>query len=234
MEDDLTNSVENLKEKINTMASLAKNSLERAMEALTGFDTIEAQSVINDDKAINALEISIDYCSYSILAMHSGKIPNDSLRQILSIQKINQILERIGDHAVNIAESAEIITLETGGCSLFNIKRMADKCKSMLHDALESFNKKDKSLARSVISRDDEVDALNESITEDVKASVLDGYNECSLEAAMEIIRICKDLERIADLSTNIAEETMFAEGKIAKHHNLDVERPELEISEHN
>jgi phosphate transport system protein len=175
---------------------------------------------MEEDKVVNGFEIAIDNSTFNILAV-SKEVPQELLRNILSIQKINPMLERIGDHAVNIAESAEILSCRAKNGNLFQIKLMADHCESILHDALKSFFEKDLSLAEDVLRRDDEIDRLNVSIAAEVKASVLNDL-EISFETAMEIIRISRNLERIADLSSNIAEETMFsASGRIVKHHSL-------------
>ena len=111
-----------------------------------------ARNVIDADKAINSYEIDIDNSTYGMLVVN--QIPPDILR-IISIQKINAMLERIGDHAVNIAESAINLAGIAGEKMFFNLPDMADQSKKMFYDALSSFFDKDVGLAEDVLGRDD-------------------------------------------------------------------------------
>jgi phosphate transport system protein len=200
------------------MAELVKKSLDLSVKALFESNILLARNVIEADKAINSYEIDIDNSTYGMLVVNP--IPPDILRSIISIQKINAMLERIGDHAVNIAESAINLAGTRGEKIFFDLPDMADQSKKMFYDALSSFFDKDVGLADDVLGRDDTIDSLNLSISAEVKAKVL--ANELSFESAMDLIRVCKNFERIADLSSNIAEETSFAViGRIVKHHNL-------------
>jgi phosphate transport system protein len=202
------------------MADLVKKALENALKSLFEPNILMARNVINADKAINSYEIDIDNSTYTLLTI--GSLPPQILRSIISIQKINAILERIGDHAVNIAESAISFTLAPRSAGdkgeLFDLPTMASLCNGILSEALASFFNQDVVKANKVLSCDDRIDQLNISITNEVKAKVLD--RKMDFETALEIIRICKNLERIADLSTNIAEEATFAvSGLVVKHH---------------
>jgi phosphate transport system protein len=208
------------KTQLQSMAQVVERAVARSIVSLIDFDVVLARDVIGEDKIINGFEIAIDNSTFNILAV-SKDMPPDLLRSILSIQKINPMLERIGDHAVNIAESAETLSCRAKNCDLFQITLMADQCKDILHDALRSFFEKDILCAEKVLSRDDEIDRLNVSIAAEVKAAVLN-EREISFETAMEIIRISRNLERIADLSSNIAEETMFStSGRTVKHRSF-------------
>ena len=210
-------SIEISEYQLSMMAELVKKSLDLSVKALFESNTLLARNVIEADKAINSYEIDIDNSTYGMLVVNP--IPPDILRSIISIQKINAMLERIGDHAVNIAESAINLAGITGEKMFFNLPDMADQSKKMFYDALSSFFDKDVGLAEDVLGRDDTIDGLNLSISAEVKATVLAG--ELSFEAAMDLIRVCKNIERVADLSSNIAEETSFAViGRIVKHHN--------------
>jgi phosphate transport system protein len=210
-------SIEISEYQLSRMAELVKKSLDLSLKALFESNILLARNVIDADKAINSYEIDIDNSTYSMLVVNP--IPPDILRSVISIQKINAMLERIGDHAVNIAESAINLAGITGEKIFFNLPDMADQSKKMFNDALSSFFDKDVGLAEDVLGRDDTIDSLNVSIAAEVKAKVLAG--ELSFEAAMDLIRVCKNIERIADLSSNVAEETSFAVmGRIVKHHN--------------
>jgi phosphate transport system protein len=201
---------------LSMMADLVKKAFDRSIKALVEPNILLGREVIGADKAINSYEIDIDNSTFGMLTI--SNLPPEILRSIISIQKINAMLERIGDHAVNIAESAISIAAEEQEKNLFSLPEMADLCKKILSDALASFFNKNIVLAQNVLTRDEEIDALNVGIINDVKTNVLAG--ELAFEMALEIIRISKNLERIADLSTNIAEETTFVVlGRVVKHH---------------
>jgi phosphate transport system protein len=220
------------------MADLVRRSLDASLKALFDSNVALAYRVIDNDKAINSYEIDIDNSTFNVLSQVSvlSQMPAEHLRTLLSIQKINATLERIGDHAVNIAESA--ITLANWGKNrdLFELPEMAKTCSAIFCDAIKSFNEKDARLAQEILGRDDQVDALNISITNTIKTKILCGdLGEMSLERGMELIRICKNLERIADLSTNIAEETSFTVlGVNVKHHGSEFQENNPDESKQN
>jgi phosphate transport system protein len=198
-----------------SMAELVKKAVTMSIHALLESNTARAQHVINDDTLINSYEIEIDNTIYNTLAI--VQLPADLLRRMLPVQKISIMLERIGDHAVNIAESALSLAIKTEDQMLGEIRKMAEITEKVLHDSLESFFKNDIVLAQNVLTRDEEVDSLNISITQNVKERVL--RETLPFEVAMELIRVCKNCERIADLASNIAEEASFSiAGKIVKH----------------
>ena len=213
---DLQFSLEISKDLLTSMAGLVKKAENSSIKALIESEQLIAQDVIENDKALNSYEIDIDNSTYNILAV--SHVPPDALRTILSIQKINAILERIGDHAVNIAESAISLARESGDVDLFDLPQMARLTIKMLEDALDSFFNGNPGLAQKVLSGDENIDDLNILIGANVKTRVQEG--KMRFETAMEIIRVSKNLERIADLSSNIAEETYFSiNGTIVKHH---------------
>jgi phosphate transport system protein len=198
------------------MAGLVEKAVASSIRALIESQPLIAQDVIDNDKTINSYEIDIDNSTYNIIAVNQA--PADILRVLLSIQKINAMLERIADHAVNIAESAISLSHEPGDVFLFDLPRMAELGLKMFRDALASFFDKNIDLAQKVLAGDENVDDLNILISAGVKDKVHEGV--LSFEIAMEIIRISKNLERIADLSSNIAEETCFSvNGTSVKHH---------------
>jgi phosphate transport system protein len=213
---DLQFSLEISKDQLTSMAGLVKKAVNSAIKALTESEPLIAQSVIENDKVLNSYEIDIDNSTYNILAV--SHVPPDTLRTILSIQKINAILERIGDHAVNTAESAISLARESSDVDLLDLPQMAKLSIKMLEDALTSFFNGNADLAQKVLSGDENIDDLNILIGNNVKTRVRE--EKMHFETAMEIIRVSKNLERIADLSSNIAEETFFSiNGTIVKHH---------------
>lgn len=201
-----------------SMAKLVERALNRSITAFLKSDIELAIDVINSDKAIDLLEVDIDASTFNCLSQDNPS--PETMRALVAIQKINYLLERIGDHSVNIAESAESLSRYRNGSNQFDIPNMAENCRKILNDALMSFFNRDINLANNVLTRDDIVDLLNIDISEKIKLRVFEG--SLRLEPALEMIRICKNLERVADLASNIAEETIFAAtGKIIKHNNV-------------
>jgi phosphate transport system protein len=212
---DLAKTVTIANDQLFSMAAIVTKSLTLAVQALLESAPMLAQRVIEDDRIINTYEIDIDANTYDALAF--AQAPAETVKLLLAIQKINPMLERIGDHTVNIAESAITLTTRQHDKVLFDLPRMAELSIRLLRDAVRGFFQRDALLAQNVLTRDDEIDRLNIMITINVKEKVMGGT--MSFETAMEIIRVCKNLERIADLASNIAEESSFLiSGKVVKH----------------
>lgn len=209
------------------MAQLVENAFDKALHAFQKFDVLSMYEIIENDKAINSFEIDIDNSTYNILTIY--KLPEYILRNVLSIQKVNATLERIGDHIVNIAESLGTLLTVKSNNDMIELNEMFSNCKVMLSIAIHTFFEKNTQLSKQVLENDDKIDNYNLFITDCVKKKVL--QNEMSFETAMEIIRVSKNLERIADLSCNIAEETEFVvNGKNIKHSFSAVEKELMKI----
>ncbi|MBI5476576.1 MAG: phosphate signaling complex protein PhoU [Ignavibacteriales bacterium] len=204
-----------LKTNLIKMGSLAEKAVHDSLQALLNDDTDTAQRVIDGEDRINSLEIEIDNSIVDILALQQPVAID--LRMILSALKINNDLERIGDHAVNIAESVFSLA-KCEKDSYIYLPKMAEVAEQMLHNALDSFIHSDTKLGMDVLGMDDTIDNFNK----DIFTRVIDRMknNQRSIEAGMHLIRVSRNLERIADLATNIAEEVIFiAQAKIIKHH---------------
>ncbi len=207
--------LEGLKTSLIKMGSVVEENLSNAIHALFEEDEKTARSVIEGDERINALEIEIDNAVIDILALKQP-VASD-LRLIIAVQKINNDLERIGDHAVNIAESVLGLIRTPGKEPLLELPRMADITKAMLRHALDSFILLDPQLARTVLERDDQIDKLNRSMTKQVIELVKSDAR--TIEGGLDLIRVSRNLERVADLATNIAEEVIFhTQAKVVKH----------------
>ncbi|MCX6137776.1 MAG: phosphate signaling complex protein PhoU [Ignavibacteriales bacterium] len=216
MERRFERNLEDLKTALAKMGSVAEESLGVALKALLSGDQVLAQRVFEMEEKINRLEIEIDTAIIDLLALNQP-VAGD-LRFIIATQKINNDLERIGDHAVNIAES--VLTLQTlPGVSIPpEIHQMVEIARTMLKQALDSFILLDTSLARTVLRTDDQIDDLNRLMAQQVITQVKN--NVLTIEGGLELIRISRNLERIADLSTNIAEDVIFeTEARVVKHH---------------
>lgn len=205
-----------LKERLLDMSSRAEDALGRAVQALLERDWEKAQRVIQEDREIDSLEIEIEDAVTSLLALHQPMARD--LRLLLAILKISNDLERVGDHAVNIAQSAQrlldhrVITPEP------ELVEMARAAREMLGAALESFVKGDSQAGRAVCARDDQVDALHRSLFRILLTHMAEDPK--TIGSAMELFLVSRNLERVADLATNIAEDVVFlVEGKTIKHH---------------
>jgi phosphate transport system protein len=210
--------VNELKKKLITYAELIQGMVERSIKGLSDKNEALLKQVIEkDEQRANEHEIEIDeMCTTLIVTLQPKAI---DLRTILMILKMNNDLERIGDHAVNISQSALRLIEQPLVKPLIDIPRMADEAKQMINDAITSFINKDVQLAKRVCERDNLVDSLrNQIIRELITYMVSD---PSTIERALHLLNISKNLERIADLSTNICEDVIFlVEARVIKHHH--------------
>lgn len=213
----LEDKIRDLKEKLFAQAGLVERMVAKSIEALLEKreDLIE-EVIETDEPKANEAEIDIEDFSLTLLARYQPEASN--LRTITATIKINNDLERIGDHAVNIAERVKDLISQPQVKPLIDLPRMAERVRGMLKESLDSFSRGDDALAVEVCERDDEVDALLDQITRELLTYMMS--NPATIERALKLILIARSLERIADLATNIAEETIFmAKGKVIKHH---------------
>lgn len=216
MERHFQRDLELLKTNVIRMGSLVEVNLTEAIQAVLKDDAALASKVIAADGKINQMEIEIDNGVVDLLALQQP-VAGD-LRLILAIQKINNDLERIGDHAVNIAESAFRLVETPQNEPLLEIPGMAEITTEMFHQALDAFVHLNAQLAQSVLESDDRIDALNRGMNAHVVKMIR--KDPKSIEGGLELLRISRNLERVADLTTNIAEEVIFhTQARVVKHH---------------
>lgn len=202
-----------------TMSGEAEAALGLAVDALLGRDLDKAQQVIAGDKEIDSLEVIIEEQCISLLALQQPMARD--LRMLMAAGKIANDLERVGDHAVNIAQSAVRLAKGRPITPEPEIVEMARLARLMLSDALEAFIRGDSTSARDVCRRDDKVDALHHSVFRILLTHMMEDPHMIS--NGMELFLVSRNLERIADLATNIAEDVVFlVEGKSIKHHSED------------
>jgi len=199
-----------------TMSGEAEASLRAAVESLLHRDADKARQVIAGDRVIDDMELNIEEQCLNLLALHQPMAKD--LRMLMAVIKIANDLERVGDHAVNIAQSAERLAQSRPITPEPEIIEMARLARDMLADALEAFVRSDAVAARDVCRRDDKVDALNRSMFRILLTHMMEDPH--SIGAGMELLLVSRNLERIADLATNIGEDVVFlVEGKTIKHH---------------
>ncbi len=223
MERHFERELEGLKEQLLLMGGRAEGIVLKAVEALRRLDVSLAEEVLGEDQVIDRMEIDIDERCVRLLALQQPMARD--LRFITAGLKINNDLERVGDHAVNIAGGVLRLAGEPLLKPLVDIPRMAGLAGGMLHEALDAFVRRDAESARRLCARDDEVDALNRQVFHDLVGFMVE--DPMTINRAMELILVARNLERVADLATNIAEEVVFiTEARVIKHHAEDAERP--------
>ncbi len=216
MERHFEKELNNLKATLEKMARLTQESLDYSTRALLEQDRSLAEKTFTNERMINNLEIEIDHGVADFFALFQPVAID--LRFMLAIQKINNDLERIGDHCVNIAQSAISYANFQEKTGMLDLPKMISIGQNMLNDACESFFNKNLQLARTVLETDDIIDEMNRANTRE--AIQLVKNDKTSIEMALELLRISRNLERIGDLSTNIAEEVIFhVQARVVKHH---------------
>ncbi len=204
-----------LKNLLLKMGILVEQMIDQAITALLERKSALAFEIVKADKKIDRIEIEVDEMAHNLMARRQP-IAHD-LRLITMILKINSTLERVGDHAVNIAEKSVMITAGTE-VHLEKLERMAAVSKEMLRDSLNAFMEDNAELAKSVLVRDDEVDELNKDLYEILQEKMKENSKEVSSD--VHLIMIAHNFERIADLATNIAEDVIYViEGRDVRHH---------------
>jgi len=217
----LEDEISKLKKMLFEMATSIEEMIAKSIKALKDRNMIMAEEVIKSDSKINQMEIEIDEQCIRILALQHPEA--EDLRTVTMVMKINSELERIGDHAVNIAEKAIYLADKVPVKSLIDIPRMSDKAIEMLQESLDAFVNKDAELAVAVCKKDDEVDALEPQIVRELITYMISDPK--TIDRALTLILIARDIERVADLATNIAEDTYYiASGKTLKHHAFEQE----------
>ena len=211
--------LDRLKDRLLDMSGKAESMLMLSMDALMNRDGGLAEAVLKADEEIDELEIEVEDLAISLLALQQPMARD--LRFIVGAIKISSDLERVGDHAVNIAEATQ--RLIAGGSvapssPLPTIAQMAKRSRTMLGDGLRAFIRADGQLGRTVCAADDEVDELHESVFRVLLTHMME--NPATITASLQLLLVSRNLERVGDLATNIAEDAVFlAEGKQIKHH---------------
>ena len=218
-----------LDEKINSLkrtlidyATLVEGMIDKSMKGILKKDRILLTEIIQQDEPkTNDFEIEIEEACTTFIAQYEPKAKD--LRTVLMILKINNDLERIGDHAGNIAESGLFLIERPEVKPLIDIPKMAESSIKMLKDSISSFINEDAQLAKSVCERDSVVDRLLEQIIKELSAFMI--QDSLTIERSMHLIRVAHNLERIADLSTNICEDVIYmVEGRVIKHHKEEAQ----------
>ncbi len=209
-----------LKRELVEYAGHVERMIEKSVRGLMHKDHQLLEEVISgDEERANRVEIELDERCIALIAQFEPRAKE--LRTILMILKMNNDLERVGDHAVNISECARYLIDRPQVKALIDIPRMAEQTISMLKDSINSFIEEDAQLAKSVCERDTIVDNLRDQIQRELITYMTS--DPTTIERSLKLTGIARNLERIADLSTNICEDVIFmVEGRIIKHHTTE------------
>jgi phosphate transport system protein len=207
-----------LRDHVLLMGGEVENAIDRATRALIERDSELAEAVLRDDDRVDALELEADQMCVRLLSMHSSEARD--LRLVVTAIKITPILERIADHACNIARAAIYLNDEPQLKPYFDLPKMSWLACEMLRLSLDAFAASDANAARAVIERDDDIDRLYDHIFHDL----LDRMSRDAAAAgrAARLLLVAKHLERIGDYVTDICELIVYmAEALVIKHSQI-------------
>ncbi len=204
-----------IKRKLLSLSALVENRLHEAVKSLHTRDRDGAHSVITGDVEVDQAEVEVEEECLKILALHQP-VASD-LRFVVAVLKITNDLERIGDLAVNIAKKTLAFVGQTEFQYPFDLVEISQKTESMLRDSLDCLVHLDTSLAREVCARDAEINGMKRAIRECVEQEIRKRPDHVAF--LLKLMAACRNLERVADLATNIAEDVVYlVDGQIIRH----------------
>jgi phosphate transport system protein len=208
--------LQNVKRKLVEMAALVEGSITKSLDGLKKKSAEIATEVRETDHKIDEMEIAIEDMCIELIARHQPV--GSDLRFLIGAIKMNNDLERMGDHSVNIADCIKYVIEEPHVAQITNIWSMAKIVTEMLRESVESFIQNDAARAQKVCERDSVVDEMR---NETIRLLLTDMLEEPEkIGSAIQYILVAKNLERIADLSTNICEDVIYiAQARVIKHH---------------
>jgi len=211
----LDDELNELRDRVLLLGGEAEHALERAMYALSERDNDAARDVLEHDDEIDRLEVEVDRQCIDVIALRQPAARD--LRFVISVAKMAPILERVADHASNIARAAINLNLEPELKQNVDLQRMSEHAVNMLHAALDAFTSNDATAAREVIKRDAEINTLYNCLFRDLIELMVSEPGTATRDARM--LFIAKHIERIGDYAKDICELTVYmAEAAIIKH----------------
>jgi phosphate transport system protein len=211
----LEQELENIKSKVFEMADIAIEAIARSIDSLKKSDVRLAEEVLQRDAELDQLEIAVDEECIRILVTRQPAAAD--LRLVLSLLKINTDLERIGDLATNIARETIRLDGKPTMKPLVDLPIMAKMCIDMIKDSFQAISEKNAAMAKGVIGRDKDIDALNTQVYRELISYMLE--NPHTITQSLGLIMVSKALERIGDHATNISEKAVYyIEGEDIRH----------------
>lgn len=219
MERHFEEELKELKEQLLYMGGIAESMVNYAVKSLIERNDKYLEKVYSQEKEVNHLHISIDERCLKLLALRQP-IAID-LRLIVAAIKINSELERIGDQAINIAQNTTDLLKQLELKPLLDLSHMTEAVKIMVKDSLDSFVQKDPKLAQNILVKDNEVDAYKNQIFRELLTYMMS--DPSTIQRALDLILIARNLEKVADHATNIAEDVIFMVlAKDIRHHSTE------------
>ena len=207
--------LEDLKSRVARMGAMVYQIVETSVESLLRADARLAQEAIRQDDRIDAEEVAVETSCINLLALHQPAAAD--LRLVTTIIKVNSDMERIADCAVNVAQRVLPLTREPNYEPPTDLRLMSSSVLSTLRDTIQAFNLLDDAMAKQVLKSDDVVDALYHQIVQDMLNMMEADGHQANTDVSN--IMIAKNLERIADHCTNIAEDVIYIHtGQIIRH----------------
>jgi phosphate transport system protein len=211
----LDRELDHLRDRLLLLGGETERALQRAIYALVERDSETAKAVLKDDDVVDSLEVEIDRLCVDIIALRQPAARD--LRFVISVAKITPILERIADHACNIARAVIDLNDEPRLNAYVALPRMADHASEMLHASLDAFTTNDAAAARELIARDDEIDEIYNRVFHDLIDLMV--ADPTTTRRAARLLFVAKHIERIADYVTDICELTVYmAQAEFIKH----------------
>ena len=215
MRKQFTKELENIKKRILALGALAEERVQMALKAIDSNDSDLADKIIKSDYEIDEMEVEIEEECLKVLALHQPVAID--LRFLIAVIKINAELERIGDQAVNVAERVGVTAKREQLDFYFDYATMGEKVQAMLKRSLDAFIHLDYDMAFKVVLMDDEVDKIKDEAYNQIKKAI--SQNPDKIGYLINLFLISRHLERLADHTTNIAEQVVYlVEGDIIRH----------------
>ena len=189
------------------LGGLAELAIQQSLEAIVNGDEELAREVVERDPKMDALEAEVDAMAVRMLALRAPMA--DDLREIIAALKIAGVVERIGDYAKNIAKRTGRIEGRSRFEPLTLLPAMGEVAAEMVHDVLTAYAARDPIVAREVIERDAKVDAFYDSIFRNLVSHMVE--NPATISSAAQLLFVARNIERIGDHATNVAEMVHFA-----------------------
>ncbi|HEY0379920.1 MAG TPA: phosphate signaling complex protein PhoU [Pyrinomonadaceae bacterium] len=212
----LDRDLDHLRDRLLVLGGETERAFRRAIHSLVERDSQEAAAVLKDDDIVDSLEVEIDRLCVDIIALRQPAARD--LRFVISVAKITPILERIADHACNIARAAIDLNDEPQlSANVSDLPRMAEHASEMLNASLDAFTTHDAAAARLLISRDDEIDEIYNRLFHDLINMMVEDPQ--TTRRAARLLFVAKHIERIGDYVEDICELTVYmAEAAFIKH----------------
>ena len=214
----LEKDVNQVRNRILELGEMVADSIETASAMIQNYDLVLVDQVYEVEHLIDTIEVEIEEECLKVLALHQPV--SENLRFLIVVLKVNNDLERMGDQLKNIAERIEYISDKDRVVADLNLHSMAELCSKMVKESIVALTQQDAKRARTVLKLDDELDIMHAATYKTLTKVMLEKSE--SIRAALSLLTVSSNLERIGDLATNIAEEIIsMEEGEIVRHKNL-------------